>query len=82
MLDPRTENFFHILALTIQSGGLGWEVQMGRKDSLTASKESANNNIPGPNSDVATLAAKFQNVGLTLDDVVTLSGNFVSPYCH
>ncbi|KAL3508188.1 hypothetical protein ACH5RR_033570 [Cinchona calisaya] len=76
---PETVSCADILAIAardsvVLSGGLGWEVQMGRKDSLSASKVSANNNIPGPNSDVATLAAKFQNVGLTLDDMVTLSG--------
>lgn len=53
---------------------------MGRKDSLSASKTSAANNIPGPNSDVATLVTKFQNVGLTLDDMVTLSGNIIVSY--
>ena len=59
----------------MQSGGPGWEVQTGRKDSLTASKTAANNNIPGPNSDITTLVSKFQNVGLTLSDMVALSGN-------
>lgn len=58
----------------LQSGGLRWEVQMGRKDSLTASKTAANNNIPGPNSNVATLVSNFQNLGLSLQDMVTLSG--------
>ncbi|MCD9642384.1 hypothetical protein HAX54_029191 [Datura stramonium] len=58
----------------LQSGGWGWEVQMGRKDSLTASKTTANNNIPGPNSNVATLLSNFQNLGLSLKDMVTLSG--------
>ena len=53
---------------------------MGRRDSLTASKSAANNNIPAPNSDVATLVAKFQNLGLTLNDMVTLSGTFASNY--
>lgn len=50
---------------------------MGRRDSLTASITAANNNIPGPNSSVATLVTKFQNVGLTLNDMVTLSGNII-----
>lgn len=59
----------------LQSGGPDWEVQMGRKDSVIASKTAAENNIPGPNSDLVTLVNKFQNVGLTLDDMVTLSGN-------
>jgi peroxidase len=48
---------------------------MGRRDSLSASKAAANNDIPGPNSTVATLVAKFENVGLALNDMVALSGN-------
>ncbi|KAG6764051.1 hypothetical protein POTOM_031505 [Populus tomentosa] len=56
------------------SGGPGWEVQTGRRDSLTASKAAATNNIPAPNSSVATLVANFQNVGLTQNDMVALSG--------
>lgn len=59
----------------MQSGGPSWEVQMGRRDSLSASKAAANNNIPGPNSNVATLLASFLNVGLSLQDMVALSGN-------
>ncbi|KAL7248747.1 hypothetical protein ACSBR2_003479 [Camellia fascicularis] len=57
-----------------------WEVQMARRDSLTASITAANNNIPGPNSSVATLVTKFQNVGLTLNVMVTLSGNIIFIY--
>lgn len=57
-----------------QSGGPSWDVQMGRKDSFTASKSLANNNIPGPNSTVANLVSKFQNVNLSLKDMVVLSG--------
>ncbi|RZC92765.1 hypothetical protein C5167_029496 [Papaver somniferum] len=45
-------------------GGPGWDVLMGRKESLTARKTDANNNIPAPNSDLNTLITKFQNVGL------------------
>ncbi|GFZ13889.1 peroxidase superfamily protein [Actinidia rufa] len=76
---PVTVSCADILAIAardsvILSGGPGWEVQTGRKDSLTASKTAANNNIPGPNSDVTTLVSKFQNVGLTLSDMVALSG--------
>ncbi|KAL6535673.1 Peroxidase 40 [Orobanche minor] len=56
------------------SGGPGWEVKMGRKDSLSASKTAANNNIPGPNSDLATLVSRFQSLGLSLQDMVALSG--------
>lgn len=44
---------------------------------MSASKAAANNNIPGPNSTVATLVAMFENVGLALNDVVALSGNHI-----
>lgn len=67
--------FVLILGFNLQSGGPSWEVQTGRRDSLSASKEAANNNVPGPNSTVATLVAKFENVGLSLNDMVALSGN-------
>ncbi|XP_043723723.1 peroxidase 40-like [Telopea speciosissima] len=76
---PQTVSCADILAIlardsVLLSGGPGWEVQLGRRDSLTASKAAANNNIPGPNSDVATLVTKFQDVGLTLNDMIALSG--------
>ncbi|OIT04226.1 peroxidase 40 [Nicotiana attenuata] len=76
---PQTVSCADILAIAardsvVLSGGWGWEVQMGRKDSLTASRKAANNNIPGPNSNVATLVSNFQNIGLSLQDMVTLSG--------
>ncbi|KAK1591026.1 hypothetical protein Q3G72_003240 [Acer saccharum] len=77
---PETVSCADILAIAARdsvviSGGPGWEVQMGRRDSLSASKALANNNIPGPNSTVADLVAKFQNLGLSLSDMVALSGN-------
>ncbi|KAL0367814.1 UNVERIFIED_CONTAM: Peroxidase 40 [Sesamum radiatum] len=76
---PQTVSCADILAVAardsvVLSGGPGWEVEMGRRDSLSASKTAANNNIPGPNSDVATLVSKFENVGLSLQDLVALSG--------
>ncbi|XP_050119207.1 peroxidase 40-like [Malus sylvestris] len=76
---PQTVSCADILAVAardsvVVSGGPSWDVQMGRKDSFTASKSLANNNIPGPNSTVATLVSKFQNVNLSLKDMVALSG--------
>ncbi|TKY54263.1 Peroxidase 40 [Spatholobus suberectus] len=76
---PQTVSCADILATAARdsvllSGGPIWEVQMGRKDGMTASKDAANNNIPVPNSTVDVLVAKFENVGLTLKDMVALSG--------
>ncbi|KAI3894489.1 hypothetical protein MKX03_013820 [Papaver bracteatum] len=76
---PETVSCADILATAardsvVLSGGPGWDVPMGRKDSLSASKTDANNNIPAPNSGLNTLIAKFQNVGLDYTDMVALSG--------
>ncbi|KAJ7980415.1 Peroxidase [Quillaja saponaria] len=76
---PETVSCADILAIVardsvVLSEGPSWEVLMGRRDSLGASKATANNNIPPPNSTVAMLVAKFQNVGLGLNDMVALSG--------
>ncbi|VFQ65101.1 unnamed protein product [Cuscuta campestris] len=76
---PQTVSCADILAIAARdavllSGGPAWEVEMGRKDSLRASQTDANNNIPGPNSDVPTLVSKFQALGLSPLDMVTLSG--------
>ncbi|VVA29619.1 PREDICTED: peroxidase [Prunus dulcis] len=76
---PQTVSCADILATAardsvVVAGGPSWDVQMGRKDSLTASKALANNIIPGPNSTIGNLVAKFQNVNLSLKDMVALSG--------
>lgn len=56
-------------------GGPSWEVEVGRKDSRTASLQGANINLPAPTSGVATLVQKFRIVGLSAKDMVALSGN-------
>ncbi|GLJ28608.1 hypothetical protein SUGI_0563780 [Cryptomeria japonica] len=56
------------------TGGPVWQVQLGRRDSRTANKALANTSIPAPTSNVPKLIQKFQNVGLTREDMVTLSG--------
>ncbi|KAM0933898.1 putative peroxidase [Dioscorea sansibarensis] len=76
---PKTVSCADILTIAARdsvllSGGPTWEVEMGRKDSRTASLNGANNNIPGPNSTLAILINKFNNVGLSSKDMVALSG--------
>jgi hypothetical protein len=61
----------------VQSGGPFWDVELGRRDSLTASKSAANNAIPKPTFNVPQLTASFKAVGLNEQDVVALSGT-----CH
>lgn len=58
----------------VLSGGPSWDVVLGRKDSRTASFDEANKQIPSPFSDVQTLNSSFQSKGLSLEDMVSLSG--------
>nr|GMC92006.1 peroxidase 2-like [Ipomoea batatas] len=55
-------------------GGPTWEVKLGRRDSTTASKDAANNNLPNPFMDLSNLTDNFKNQGLNIKDLVALSG--------
>ncbi|KAF8397144.1 hypothetical protein HHK36_016051 [Tetracentron sinense] len=56
-------------------GGPSWNVKLGRRDARTASQAAANNSIPPPTSSLSNLISKFQAVGLSTKDMVTLSGS-------
>ncbi|KAM0873305.1 hypothetical protein ACQ4PT_038116 [Festuca glaucescens] len=76
---PHTVSCADIVAVaardsTVLTGGPGWEVPLGRRDSLTASLSGSNNLIPAPNDTLPTIAAKFRNQGLDIVDLVALSG--------
>ncbi|KAH8496443.1 hypothetical protein H0E87_019274 [Populus deltoides] len=66
---PETVSCADILAVVANDSVL-LEVQMGRKDSLSASKAAATGNIRAPNSSVSN----FQNAGIIQNDMVALSG--------
>ncbi|KAJ4710645.1 Peroxidase [Melia azedarach] len=55
-------------------GGPYWDVPVGRKDSRTASYELANTNIPGSDEGLLSIISKFAYQGLSVTDVVALSG--------
>uniref|UniRef100_A0ACD5ULB9 Uncharacterized protein n=1 Tax=Avena sativa TaxID=4498 RepID=A0ACD5ULB9_AVESA len=55
-------------------GGPFWTVPLGRRDSTTASKTNAENDLPPPSSDLQGLTDKFSNKGLSVTDMVALSG--------
>ncbi|KAL9689636.1 hypothetical protein QQ045_010024 [Rhodiola kirilowii] len=76
---PKTVSCADILAMAARdsvemSSGPRWEVPVGRKDSLFASFDTAVRHLPSPNSNVETLISAFQVVGLTVADLVALSG--------
>ena len=67
----------------MQTGGPGWEVPLGRRDSLTASLSGSNNLIPAPNDSLPTIIGKFANQGLDVVDLVALSGTCTLAHlCH
>ncbi|CAM0873095.1 unnamed protein product [Alopecurus aequalis] len=55
-------------------GGPSYDVQLGRRDSRTASQAAANNSIPAPTFDLDRLVFNFASHGLTAQDLVVLSG--------
>ena len=57
-----------------QLGGPTWVVQLGRRDSTTASLDTANNDIPAPTLDLGDLTKSFSNKGLSATDMIALSG--------
>ncbi|XP_006414370.2 peroxidase 40 [Eutrema salsugineum] len=76
---PETVSCADILVMAardsvVVSGGPSWEVEVGRKDGRTASKQAATNGLPSPNSTVPTLISIFQKLGLSQTDMVALSG--------
>ncbi|XP_049401443.1 cationic peroxidase 1-like [Solanum stenotomum] len=55
--------------------GPSWKVKLGRRDSTTASRTAANDNIPTPFMDLAALIKNFKKQGLDEEDLVALSGS-------
>ncbi|XVF82128.1 hypothetical protein PTKIN_Ptkin16aG0020000 [Pterospermum kingtungense] len=60
---------------TVQLGGPSWKVKLGRRDSTTASRIDANSFVPRPNFTINALLSSFSAQGLSLKDLVALSGS-------
>ncbi|CAA7410243.1 unnamed protein product [Spirodela intermedia] len=58
----------------VLSGGPSWTVPLGRRDATTASLNEANINLPGPSSSLSSLITRFASKGLSLQELVALSG--------
>lgn len=55
-------------------GGPYWDVPLGRKDARNTNHELADANIPGANEGLLSLISKFAYQGLSVTDLVALSG--------
>ncbi|CAL9755000.1 unnamed protein product [Musa acuminata subsp. burmannicoides] len=60
---------------SVYVGGPSWKVKLGRRDSTTASKDLAEQNLPIAFDDLDTLTSVFARQGLSLKDMVVLSGS-------
>ncbi|KAL9226786.1 hypothetical protein vseg_002557 [Gypsophila vaccaria] len=58
----------------VHYGGPTWKVKLGRRDSLTASRATANKAIPAPFFNLNNLTTNFAAQGLSFKDMVVLSG--------
>ncbi|KAL4610877.1 hypothetical protein ACB092_08G083800 [Castanea dentata] len=55
--------------------GPSWTVQLGRRDSTTASLSAANSDLPSPAMDLKDLISSFSKKGFSTKDMVALSGS-------
>ncbi|XP_019412716.1 PREDICTED: cationic peroxidase 1-like [Lupinus angustifolius] len=55
--------------------GPSWTVQLGRRDSTTASLTLANSDLPNPNLNLSNLITAFSNKGFSTQEMVALSGS-------
>ena len=58
-----------------QLGGPSWRVQLGRRDSTTASLDLTNSDLPGPDMSLGELISAFADKGLTAEEMEALSGD-------
>ncbi|XP_074579687.1 peroxidase P7-like [Curcuma longa] len=76
---PATVSCADVLALAAHDGvaslgGPTWTVQLGRRDSLAAYQDAANEEIPAPFDDLSRLISLFRDKGLSPRDMTALSG--------
>ncbi|BBN05705.1 peroxidase [Marchantia polymorpha subsp. ruderalis] len=76
---PGTVSCADILAIAARdgvnlAGGPSWNVELGRRDGISANAAAVGTNLPGPGSSAGQIIAQFGAQGLDTTDVVALSG--------
>ncbi|KAK2996713.1 hypothetical protein RJ639_026091, partial [Escallonia herrerae] len=77
LTDPRNAALvlrLHFHDCFVQVGGPYWHVPLGRKDSKTAGYALVSTNLPGANDGLLSIISKFLYQGLSVTDMVALSG--------
>ncbi|KAD1339113.1 hypothetical protein E3N88_42998 [Mikania micrantha] len=85
-LCPKTVSCADILALAARdavtlSGGPTWDVPKGRKDGRV-SKATETRQLPAPTLNISQLQQSFAQRGLSMDDLVALSGGHTLGFAH
>ncbi|KAG0588913.1 hypothetical protein M758_2G231800 [Ceratodon purpureus] len=71
------------LSVKLMSGGrITWKVPTGRRDGLSSTSASVSGKLNTPNDSVAQLKSVFAGVGLSTDQMVTLSGGHSIGVAH
>lgn len=65
-----------------QSGGPSYTVELGRYDGLVSKASLVDGNLPGPDFNLSQLIDIFAKHGLTMKDLVALSGAHTVGFCH
>ncbi|KAK3177266.1 hypothetical protein Dsin_014814 [Dipteronia sinensis] len=83
---PHTVSCADVIAIAardvvVMSGGHYWDVLKGRKDGRV-SKASETINLPAPTFNVTQLIQSFSNRGLSVKDMVALSGGHTLGFSH
>jgi hypothetical protein len=80
--DPIYTAMIYVDVILLQSGGPGWDVPKGRKDGRI-SKASETIQLPSPSFNISQLQKSFSQRGLSMEDLVALSGKKISsPKLH
>ncbi|KAF8070835.1 hypothetical protein N665_1130s0012 [Sinapis alba] len=64
------------------AGGPRYEVELGRLDGLSSTAASVGGKLPQPTDDVSKLTSLFAKNGLSLNDMVALSGAHTLGFAH
>ncbi|KAL8125229.1 hypothetical protein AgCh_012781 [Apium graveolens] len=71
---PGKQVYFGPIGRANEVGGPYWHVPLGRKDSKIAGYELETSNLPGANERLLSMISKFMYQGLSVTDLVALSG--------
>ncbi|VVB14421.1 unnamed protein product [Arabis nemorensis] len=64
------------------AGGPGFKVELGRRDGLVSKASRAEGKLPGPELNVSDLVEMFASNGLSMTDMIALSGAHTIGFSH